>query len=126
MLYRIIRIENFIQLSDLRVIICKKCKYCVLPSYIDTHFASKAHKLEQNERRQIADEVAKINRLIGNEETLAQSEFLFPPLTSKPIPALGLPKENALQCTLLIAGELYIYICHMPCQMRAHCIEEHR
>ncbi|KFY68109.1 hypothetical protein V496_01286 [Pseudogymnoascus sp. VKM F-4515 (FW-2607)] len=101
--------EHFIHLLEFQVIICKKCKYCVLPSHIDTHFASKAHKLERNERRRIADEVAEINGLIGNEETLARR----------------LPEENALQCTLPIAGEPCTYICCMPRQMRAHCMEEH-
>lgn len=115
MLYRIVRMENFIHLLDFRVIICKKCKYCVLPSHINTHFASKAYKLGRSERRRIADEVAEVNGLIGNEETLAQSEFLFPALTSKPIPTLGLPKENALQCTLPIAGKPCIFICCTPC-----------
>ncbi|KFY90055.1 hypothetical protein V500_05319, partial [Pseudogymnoascus sp. VKM F-4518 (FW-2643)] len=56
--------------------------------HIDAHFASKAHKLERSKRRRIADEVAEINGLIGNEETLARR----------------LPEENALQCTLPIAG----------------------
>jgi hypothetical protein len=71
--------EHFIHLPEFQVIICKKCKYRVLPSHIDAHFASKAHKLERSKRRRIADEVAEINGLIGNEETLARSEFPSPP-----------------------------------------------
>lgn len=52
------------------------------------------------ERQRIADEIAEIDGLIGNEETLRRSEFSFPLATSKPIAALAKPEENRLQCTV--------------------------
>jgi hypothetical protein len=62
--------DRFIHLPNFRVIVCKECKYAVLPSHINMHFAGKPHKLEVDERRKIADEVAEVNGLITNEEVL--------------------------------------------------------
>jgi hypothetical protein len=77
----------------------RECKYAVLPSHIDVHFATKPHKLDKKERQRIVEEVAEINGLIGNEETLRRSEFPLPLATSLPIAALAKPEENRLQCT---------------------------
>ena len=42
-----------------------------MPSYIEAHFIAKLqYGLGKKERQRIADEVAKIDGLIGNEETL--------------------------------------------------------
>jgi hypothetical protein len=92
--------DQFIHLSELQIIVCKECKYTVLPIYIDTHFTTKPYNLSKKERQEIAEEVGKIDRLIGDEETLRQSEFTFPPATSQSIAALEKAKKNRLQCTV--------------------------
>jgi hypothetical protein len=69
--------EYFTHLPDFQVIICKECPHAVLPSHIDAHFAAKPrHGLGKKERQRIADEIAEINGLIGNEESLRRCEFL--------------------------------------------------
>jgi hypothetical protein len=68
----------------------------MLPSYIDVHFATKPHKLDKKERQRITEEVAEINGLIGNKETLRRSEFPLPLATSQPIAALAKLEENRL------------------------------
>jgi hypothetical protein len=110
--------DQFIHLPEFRIIVCKTCKYAVLPSHIDAHFATKPHKLDKQERQRIVAEVAEINGLINNE-TL-QSEFPFPPATSQPIAALGEPETNGLRC---IACQ---YICCAVRQMRTHQWEAHQ
>lgn len=92
--------EYFTHLLEFQVIICKKCQYAVLPSYIDAHFTAKLHQCKKEERQRIAEEVAEINGLIGNEETLRRCEFTFLLATSAPIAALAKLKENGLQCTV--------------------------
>jgi hypothetical protein len=62
--------DRFIHLPEFRVIICKECKYAVLPSHIMAHLAGKPHRLEVDERRRIADTVAEVDGLITNEEVL--------------------------------------------------------
>ena len=111
--------DHLIHLPEFQLIVCKKCQYAVLPSHIDTHFATKPHKLGSKERQRIARAVAEINRLIENEEALQQSEFTFPPTTSPPIAALGKPEENGLQCTVCQ------YICCNIKGMQNHQWEEH-
>jgi hypothetical protein len=112
--------DHFIHLPDFHIIVCKECQYSVLPSHIDTHFTAKPHKLSKKEREEILEEVGKIDGLIGNEETLKRSEFIFPPPTTQPIAALGKPEENGLQCTICQ------YICCTVRRMRAHQWEEHQ
>src|SRR5271156_4948431 len=104
--------EYFTHLPDFQVIICKECQYAVLPSHIDAHFTAKPqHGLEKKERQRIAGEIAEINRLIGNEETLRRCEFPFPPPTSKPIAALARPRKNGIQCTNTANGSVCGYTC---------------
>ena len=116
--------DQLIHLLEYRIIVCKRCKYAVLPSQIDAHFASKPHKADKKERQRIAEAVAEINGLIENEEAL-KSEFVFPVATSTPIAALAQPKKNGLQCTFETAGQTCQYICCTVERMQKHCWEEH-
>ena len=50
----------------------------------------------KQEWERIAKEVAKVNRLVLNEEVLKQSEFPFPVDIAVPIPALQVPQTNGL------------------------------
>jgi superfamily II DNA helicase RecQ len=121
-----ITMDRFIHLPEFHVIICKECKYAVLPSHINTHFAAKPHKLGVEERRKIIQEVAIVDGLIVDEKILRQSEFPFPAATSKPIKGLATPKTGALQCMFQTGDEGCKYICSTVRQMRAHCTKEHQ
>jgi Orsellinic acid/F9775 biosynthesis cluster protein D len=104
--------EYFTHLPNFQVIICKECQHAVLPSHIDAHFAAKPqHGLGKKERQRIAEEIAEIDGLIGNEETLRRCEFPFPPPTSKPITALAKLNKNGMRCTFDIAGSPCLYVC---------------
>jgi hypothetical protein len=111
--------DQFIYLLEFCIIVYKECKYAVLLSHIDAYFATKLHKLGLKERQRIAKEVAEVNGLTRNEETLRRSEFIFPSAASQPIAALGKPEENGLQCTTCQ------YICCTIRGMRIHQREEH-
>jgi RecQ family ATP-dependent DNA helicase len=118
--------EYFTHLPDFQVIICKECQHAVLPSHIDAHFVAKPqHGLEKDERRRIAEEIAEVDGLIGNEETLRRCEFPFPPPTSKPITVLAEPMKGYIQCTFETAGKVCQYICGTIRRMQEHCREEH-
>jgi hypothetical protein len=65
------QMDEFIHLPELRVIVCKTCKYAVLPSNIDAHFTPKhPHGFTKDARWRIIAEVARIGGLIRNEEAL--------------------------------------------------------
>ena len=122
----IFAMEYFTHLLEFQVIIYKECQYAILPSYINAHFAAKPqHGLGKRDQDRIVEEVAGIDGLIGNEETLRRCEFQFPPATSKPIAALGEPNINSVQCTFKVAGVLYLYICCSIKKMKEHSCEEH-
>jgi superfamily II DNA helicase RecQ len=118
--------DRFIHLPEFRVIICKECKYAVLPNHIDTHFTGKPHNLGIKERRRIANEVAEIDGLIGNEEALRRWHFPFPPPTSSPVEGLAKPKTGGFQCRLGVTGKECKYICFTVDGTRRHCVEKHQ
>ena len=72
--------DQFIYLPEFRVIICKKCKYAVLPSQIDAYFTpARPYGLVKQERERIAKEVvAKVPGLIWDTKALEKFELLFP------------------------------------------------
>jgi hypothetical protein len=118
--------EYFIHVPEFQVIICKKCHYAVLPSYIQAHFAPEPqHGLEKRERQRIVDAVAEVDGLIRNNEILRQCEFPFPPSTSKPIAALAKPKKNGMRCTFNVVDNPCLYICCSLQQMQEHSWEDH-
>src|SRR5258706_2506639 len=118
--------DQFIHLRQWRVIVCKKCQYAVLPSEIDTHFQkSPIHALSKKDRVYIANQVAKINRLICDEEQL-KSEFVFPPPNNPPIAALKEPMTDGLRCKFVVMGKQCPYVHRQAQEIRKHCREEHK
>src|SRR6516164_6897731 len=119
--------EYFTHLPEFQVIICKKCEFAVLPSYIHAHFAAKPqHGVGKDERQRIVNVVAEIDGLIQNNEELRQCKFPFPLQISKPITALAKPRKNGMRCTFSVAGSPCSYICCSMQQMQEHCWEEHK
>ncbi|KFZ23510.1 hypothetical protein V502_02011 [Pseudogymnoascus sp. VKM F-4520 (FW-2644)] len=93
--------EQLSHLPEFQVVICKKCKYAVLPSFIDSHFAlERPHGFMQEARQQITDGLGRIGGLIKNEEILKRCKFPFPADTSSPIAALAAPQSNGFRCPL--------------------------
>ena len=120
--------DYFIHLPEFHVVICKKCKYAVLPSHIDTHFTpERPHGFTKQERQRIADAIAEIDGLIGNEETLKRCEFQFPLDTSEPIGALATPRTNGFRCTFEVEGTSNCpYISSSVRKMQKHSWQAHR
>jgi hypothetical protein len=118
--------EYFVHLPDYQVVICKECKHAVLPGHIDAHLGGEKHGLKKPDRDMILEEIAEINGLIGNEETLKRCEFPFPPAISQPIAELVAPNGGAFECKLETGGRLCTYICCTEYGMRQHCWAEHR
>ena len=114
--------DQFIHLPEFQVVVCKKCKYAVLPSHIDSHFTpERPHGFKKPERERIADRIAEIGGLIGNEETLKRCEFQFPADTSEPIAALAAPRTNGLRCTFAVEGNFTCpYVCSSMQQIQEH------
>lgn len=118
--------DRFIHMPEYRVIICKECRYAVLPSHIDSHFQKDEHKLDKKERKRIESEVAvEVNGLIGNEVALKHSEFPFPLPTAKPIPELA-PAKEGVKCTFTTNGIQCRYVCYTEQHMQVHSKQEHR
>jgi len=125
-----------IHLPYFRVVVCKKCQCAVLPSQIEAHFiprkptgskkpAKQIHGIGKELCMRIKNDIDKIEGLIRNPEHLKQYEFSFPPSTI-PIPVLGSPETNGLQCTFKIGEEECGYICCPLQYMQRHCELEHQ
>jgi len=113
-------------LCEFPAIICTICQYGVVRDHIDTHFTGKPHEAITKARRtELVDEIAHINGLVANEVELEQCEFPFPVPTAPPIPALGKPRTDGLQCTFEVENGECGYICCSPRHIRRHCLQKH-
>jgi hypothetical protein len=118
--------DQFIHLPELRVIVCKTCKYAVLPSNIDAHFTpAEPHGFTKEVRRRIIAEIAQVRGLIGNEEALQRCEDPFPADTSAPIAALADPQPDGFRCAFEVDGSACPYVCGAKRNIRKHCSKEH-
>ena len=108
----------FIHLPQYSVIVCRKCKYAILPSQINTHLSNKKHGYSKEERQAIIQEVAKLPGLIQSEAQL--EAFQFPPSIAKAIPELKAAKPNGLKCQSCA----YV-VCHRQL-IQEHCRTVHR
>src|ERR1700761_705510 len=96
--------DHIIHLPEFRVVVCKECKYAVLPSEIDSHFQrQRPHKFTKEARQKITTAVEQIHGLIQRQEEIAR-EFQFPIDTAKPITVLAAPRTNGFRCTFTIEG----------------------
>ena len=67
--------EYVCKVRDTGFISCKKCKYVLLPSTLDSHFKSRSHRLSSEVRQSIIEEVGKWPSLVSNrQEFKAQVE----------------------------------------------------
>jgi Orsellinic acid/F9775 biosynthesis cluster protein D len=108
----------FVHLPQYSVIVCRKCKYTVLPSQIDAHLSSKKkHGYSKEERQAIIQDIAKLSGLIQSEAQL--EAFQFPPSTAKAIPQLKAAKTNGLKCQAC----KYV-VCHRQL-IQEHCRTVH-
>jgi superfamily II DNA helicase RecQ len=118
--------EPIIHLPEFQVVVCRECKYAVLPSEIDSHFkGQRPHSFTKEARQRIVQKVGQFKGLIPNKVELEQSEFPFPVDTSKPVGVLGLPKSNGLRCTHTASGKECPHIYSSAQKMREHCNKKH-
>jgi hypothetical protein len=82
--------------------------------------------MQQGRASKNCREVAEINRLVGNKETLRRTEFVFPELRSNPVAALGKPRDDRIWYTFETAGQTCQYICCTVERIQKHCWEEHK
>ena len=123
-----VTMDQFIHLPEFRVIICKKCKYAILPSQINAHFTPQCpHGFVKQEWERIMREVAKVDGLIRDTEALKQCDFPFPIDTAEPIPALQAPQTNGFRCTFEINQESTCqYVCKTIKKLQVHSWEKHQ
>jgi Orsellinic acid/F9775 biosynthesis cluster protein D len=53
-----VTMKFFLYLREYNVIICRECRYAVLPSRLDTHLASNKHRVLRRRRVQVEQEIA--------------------------------------------------------------------
>lgn len=119
--------DQLIHLPEFRVIICRKCKYAVLPSHLHSHFTpDRPHGFTKVARQRIVEKVAEIGGLIQDEEELKQCKFPFPADTSEPIAALDAPNTDYLRCTFEIeGGSMCPHVCKTVKKVQEHNRKEH-
>lgn len=104
--------EHIIHLPEYQVVVCKTCKYAILPKEIESHFQpDRPHGFTKQARQAIIERVAQIEGLIQDERELDAEEFPFPSDTTDPIAVLAVPRSNGLRCTFIGGGRECSYVC---------------
>ena len=123
--------EHIAHVLGFGVIVCKECKYAVLPSHIEAHFKpTRPHGFTRAEQQRIADAVAQMEGLVQDEKALQDGEFQFLADTAPPIEVLGGPQAGGLRCTLAGSrsdGSLAqcAYVSRTAKRMAEHCRQAH-
>lgn len=119
--------EFITHLPQFRVVVCRECRYAVLPSSIDAHFARlRPHGFTKQARARISAAVADIGSLILNQDELSALEFPFPAASANPIAELAAPEPNGFRCLAEAeGGDACLYIGRSTRRMREHCGEKH-
>jgi len=109
--------EYFIHLRDYNVIVCRKCRYAVLPSRLDTHLASPKHRVEARRRAEIGQEVGTWTGLLRNEADL---ERFHVPRDSPPAFEALETHQNGRRCRTCP------YIACTNQGIQQHCRDQHQ
>ena len=87
--------------KDTGLLICKECKFALIPSRVDSHFRGKPHRLTPTIRSQIKDYISQldISNLINSENEIKSNikTFLQSFNSTSFIPELAI-YENGLAC----------------------------
>src|SRR5271170_4324576 len=104
----------FVHLPNYYVIVCigPKCKYTVLPVYVDSHLSSPRYNYSREQQEEVAQEISQIKGLFQDAKGLQL--FEFPKPSSPAVPEL-MPAKEGLQCNCCK------YICCSKVKMQDHC-----
>jgi hypothetical protein len=117
--------KPFVHFPMQRLVVCSKCHHAVLPGNVDTHLKdADTHNMRKENREHIVEEIQQIRGLIQHK--LELNDLIFPLASSPPIPELGKPRTDGMQCKLQYEdGQPCRFIsCHED-QIRKHCREQH-
>lgn len=105
---------------DTGFVICKQCKFAVLPSHFDTHFSTKNHALIKSEREDLVESIRGTFELIEDITDIKPkiSDFLNTKFDGNALPFLTLYYDGILCQNCL-------YICRNTKSIRNHCTTEH-
>ena len=112
--------EPFVLCPPYRVIICRICRYAVLPDQIHPHLASTKHRISMSKRQMIAAHVMETPNLIQNREQL-QREFQIPQPGQAPVSELPVYRDG-FACHDLGCP----FVCREKTGIRKHCQQAHQ
>src|SRR6186713_1535079 len=107
-----------------RIIVCKSCKFAVLPSHLNAHLASAKHRFSKAERVKIQQQIAAWPGLLQNEADL---NHLFIP-RDIPEPFEHITKYiDGKKCNFSDSeGRKCNYICRDRSIKQRHCRDQHQ
>ena len=119
-------IDVFEHLRSYRIVVCKKCKYAVMPGHVEVHLAGSNHRMPTAMRKKIQQEIAELPGLIRSDTELER--LRLPSNLLKPLDCLT-TYANGRKCEL--AGDddeedICGYICRDRSGMQRHCRQQHQ
>ncbi|OAQ59779.1 hypothetical protein VFPBJ_11599 [Purpureocillium lilacinum] len=108
----------FVLVADLRLVVCRICEHAVLGDEVQTHLRCKHRSAwTMQQRSAIARRVRDLPGILRDQGDL--EAFTLPAPTTSPIPYIGAPKNDGLQCNA--CG----YVTRTISKMRLHCRDKH-
>ncbi|KAK4073268.1 hypothetical protein Purlil1_13123 [Purpureocillium lilacinum] len=108
----------FAFIPDLSLVICRICEHAVLGNEAQTHLRCKHRsRWTMQQRSAIAGRVRDLPGILREQEDLQR--FTLPAPTTPPIPYIGAPKDDGLQC------DACGYVTRTTTKMRLHCRNKH-
>lgn len=110
----------FVHCPEYRVIICKRCRFAIIPTQIEGHIKAK-HSVTVNrlQARAIANTVGQMLDIVWRPE-----EVLYPDPGSQLVEWLPVT-ENGRRCIAIREGIACNYICCYRTGIQQHCEKEH-
>ena len=105
----------FRHFSEHKVIVCKQCRFGVIPSQVESHVRNWHASVTKQERQGIIDIVGTLPDLARNPE-----DVQYPSIKSPPIPELPIISD-ALRCVKETPSGICGHTCQTTKAMADHC-----
>jgi len=112
--------KSFVHCPEYRVIVCKRCKFAIIPTQVEGHIKAKhGATINRSQARAIADTVSHMLDVAWTPE-----EVIYPDPGSRPIEWIPVT-ESGRRCIATREGKACNYVCCHRTGIQQHCEKEH-
>ena len=111
--------QLFQHLLDIKVIICKRCQYAIVPAQVNGHIQRQHPSITTDERQSIVQAVTALSNIATTPESIKR---LHKEDIIKELPVF----QDGIYCMYTTASEVCNYVCRDLRGMQRHCYIQHQ